>query len=277
MKDRLKITITFSFLFFLIISGCYRAPVEQPFIIKELNSLILQANKAFQRGEIERAKNLYNEALKKSRLIQDDNATAIILISLSRLYSSESEIGEAKKFIDTAMELSKKALLPENTIEELDFERARVGFLLNEDVQELLKKLSLSKFNNIKIKSLNLLARLKIRQNNYEEADRLLQHALEINQKIDKIEEANTLRLLGEIYSTKNQKQAESYFLKALEIDREIANPQKIALDMETLGRFYKNTGDKKKAKEYFIRAIEVWKALGKEEVVMKIEKELEP
>ncbi len=74
---------------------------------------------------------------------------------------------------------------------------------------------------------MNLLARLKIRQNNYEEADRLLQHALEINQKIDKIEEANTLRLLGEIYSTKNQKQAESYFLKALEIDREIANPQK--------------------------------------------------
>ncbi len=39
------------------------------------------------------------------------------------------------------MELSKKALLPENTIEELDFERARVGFLLNEDVQELLKKI----------------------------------------------------------------------------------------------------------------------------------------
>lgn len=275
MKNKLKIFTGIIFLFFLLIEGCYKAPVEQPYRITELNNLILLANKSFEKGETERAKNLYTEALKKSRIIQDDNATVIILISLSRLYTSEGKTEEAKKFIDTAIEFSKKTSLPESTIEELDFERARTGFLFNEDVEEILKKLSLSKFTSIKIKSLNLLARLKIKQNKHEEAEKLLNEGLEINQKINRIEEANSLRLLGEIYSDKNKEVAENYLLRALEIDRELAIPEKIALDMETLGMFYKKIGDKKKAKEYFMRTLEIWKALDKKEFEMKMKDEI--
>uniref|UniRef100_A0A7C4ENW6 Tetratricopeptide repeat protein n=1 Tax=Thermodesulfovibrio aggregans TaxID=86166 RepID=A0A7C4ENW6_9BACT len=275
MKNKLKIFTGIIFLFFLLIEGCYKAPVEQPYRITELNNLILLANKSFEKGETERAKNLYTEALKKSRIIQDDNATVIILISLSRLYTSEGKTEEAKKFIDTAIEFSKKTSLPESTIEELDFEKARTGFLFNEDVEEILKKLSLSKFTSIKIKSLNLLARLKIKQNKHEEAEKLLNEALEINQKINRIEEANSLRLLGEIYSDKNKEVAENYLLRALEIDRELAIPEKIALDMETLGMFYKKIGDKNKAKEYFMRTLEIWKALDKKEFEMKMKDEI--
>lgn len=275
MKNKLKIFTGIIFLFFLLIEGCYKAPVEQPYRITELNNLILLANKSFEKGETERAKNLYTEALKKSRIIQDDNATVIILISLSRLYTSEGKTEEAKKFIDTAIEFSKKTSLPESTIEELDFERARTGFLFNEDVEEILKKLSFSKFTSIKIKSLNLLARLKIKQNKHEEAEKLLNEGLEINQKINRIEEANSLRLLGEIYSDKNKEVAENYLLRALEIDRELAIPEKIALDMETLGMFYKKIGDKNKAKEYFMRTLEIWKALDKKEFEMKMKDEI--
>lgn len=269
MKNRLKLSVII-LLFFFIIQGCYKAPVEQPYRITEMNSLILQANKAFERGQTERAKHLYMEALKKSRLIQDDNATVIILISLSRLYTSEKQMEEAKKLIDTAVELSKRASLPEETIEELDFERARTGFLFNEYVEELLRKLILSENPNIKIKSLNLLARVKIKQNKNEEAEKLLNEALQINQKINRVEEANSLRLLGSVYSDRDKKRAESYFLRALEVDRELAIPEKIALDMQTLAIFYEKIGEQEKAKEYFMRAHEIWKGLGKEDTEIK-------
>ncbi|MGB9711173.1 MAG: tetratricopeptide repeat protein [Thermodesulfovibrio sp.] len=266
MKNRLKSSGVI-LLFFFIIQGCYKAPIEQPYRITELNNLILQANKAFERGQNERAKHLYTEALKKSRLIQDDNATVIILISLSRLYTSEDQIKEAKKFIDTAIELSRKASLPEDTIEELDFERARIGFIVNEDAEELLRKLIFSKFPIIRIKSLNLLARVKIKQNKNDEAEKLLNEAIEINQKISRIEAANSLRLLGIVYSDRDKKRAESYLLRALEIDRELAIPKKIALDMQTLAIFYEKIGDREKAKEYFMKAHEIWKGLNKDDV----------
>lgn len=269
MKSSLKLS-GIILLFFFIIQGCYKAPVEQPYRITELNSLILQANKAFERGQTERAKTLYMEALKKSRLIQDDNATVIILISLSRLYTSEKQIQEAKKLIDTAVELSKRASLPEETTEELDFERARIGFIVNEDVEELLKKLIISKLTSVKIKSLNLLARVRIKQNKNEEAEKLLNEALEINQKISRVEEANSLRLLGSVYSDRDKKRAESYFLRALEIDRELAIPEKIALDMQSLAIFYEKIGDQERAKEYFMRALEIWKGLGRDDKEIK-------
>ncbi|WP_353683668.1 tetratricopeptide repeat protein [Thermodesulfovibrio sp. 3907-1M] len=266
MKNKLKISgITLLFLF--IIQACYKAPLEQPYRIKELNSLILQANKAFERGQNERAKNLYTEALKKSRLIQDDNATVIILISLSRLYTSEKQIKEAKNFIDTAVELSKRASLPEETIEELDFERARIGFIVNEDVEEFLRKLTLSEITSIKIKSLNLLARVRIKQNKNDEAEKLLNEALDINQKMSRVEEANSLRLLGIVYLDRDKKRAEDYFLRALEIDKELAIPKKIALDMQTLAIFYEKIGDQEKAKEYLMRAHEIWNGLGKDDI----------
>lgn len=261
---------------FFLIYGCYKAPPERPYRINELNNLILQANKAFEKGQKERAKSLYNEALKKSRIIQDDNLTLIILISLSRLYASTGNIEESKKYIDTAIDLSKRASLPHNIIEELNFETARIGFLLNENVEPILSELIKSNSINIKVKSLNLLARIKIKQNKYNEAEKLLNEAITINQGKNKVEEANSLRLLGYVYLELNKKLAENYFLKALEIDKELAIPEKIALDMESLGIFYKSIGEKQKAKDYFLRAHEIWKGLGKKEMEIKIIKEIE-
>lgn len=259
-----------------LVQGCYKPPVEQPYRINELNNLILQANKAFEKGQYERAEILYHEALKKSRMIQNDDATVVILISLSRIYTSTGQIEEAKKLIDSATKLSNRVVLPENIMEELNFERARIGFLLNENVEEILINLISSKSSNIRIKSLNLLARLKIKQHDYAEAERLLNSALITNQKINRIEEANSLRLLGHIYLDKDQTLAEKYLLKALEIDKELALPEKIALDMETLAYFYKKTKRIEKAREFYNRALEIWKELGRKDFETKIKKELE-
>lgn len=260
----------------LVLYSCHKAPTQQPFRITELNNLIVQANKLFERGKIQDAELLYKEALKKSRLIQDDNATAVILISLSRLYTSVDMIEEAKKCIITAVELSEKTHITESLIEEIIFEKARIGFILNEDTESLLKGLINSKTVSIRIKSLNLLARLKIKKEQYYESERLLKESLIINREISKIEEANSLRLLGELYSKRDKKLAEKYLLKALSIDKELAIPEKIAIDMEALGRFYKTNGDKNSARKYFLNALEIWKGLEREKDKIRVIKELE-
>ncbi len=260
----------------LILNSCYKAPTQQPFRITELNNMIVQANKLFEKGELQGAEILYKEALKKSRLIQDDNATAVILISLSRLYTSMDRIEEAKKCVIIAEELSKKTPLTENLVEEIVFEKARIGFILNEDTESLLNRLINSNTVSMRIKSLNLLARLKIKKEKYYESERLLKESLTINQEISKIEEANSLRLLGELYLKRDKNLAEKYLLKALSIDKELAIPEKIALDMEALGRLYKNAADKERAKIYFLKALEIWKGIEKNKDETRVKEELE-
>lgn len=271
MKNRLfKVVI-----FLILVYGCYKAPVEQPYRTAELNNLIFQANKAFERGNIQSAQMLYQEALKKSRLIQDDNATAVILISLSRLYTSTGQIEMAEKCVETAESISHRVSLPESIMEEIIFERAKTGFLLDKNVEALLNSLINSSSTSMKIKSLNLLSRIRMKEQKYDEAEKLLNEALRINQNISKVEEANSLRLLGEIYCNKNRIIAERYLINALKIDKELALPEKIALDMEIIGICYKNLGEKQKAKDYLLRAVEIWRELGRKEEEMKIIGEL--
>lgn len=274
MKDKLKILLIFIVL--SILYACYKAPPSEPYKVVELNNLILQANKNFERGHIQSAEILYHKALKKARLIQDDNVTAVILVSLSRLYTSMDKIEEAKKYITTAKELSKKAQLEECLVEEIVFEKAKIDFLTGQDSEGLLKNLINSKTVSIKIKSLNLLARVKTTKGEDNEAEELLKEALKINQNINKVEEANSWRILGEIYSKKDKSLAEKYFFNALLIDKRLAIPEKIALDMEVIGKFYKSFGDKDKAKDYFIKAAEIWRELERRKQEEKILRELE-
>lgn len=259
----------------LIIFGCYKAPIEQPYRVNELNNLILQANRAFERGNLQSAELLYREAYKKARIIQDDNSSAIILISLSRLYSSLEQIKEAIRYIEAAEEILKRSALNKNIEEEIVFERARLSFISNENAEIFLRKLINSDSLSIRIKALNLFARLRLKEKNFEEAEKFIRESLLLNQNISRIEEANSWRILGELYLRKDISLSEKYLLKALEIDRELAVPEKIALDMEILGKFYRDIGNKQKALEYFKRTLEIWRELGNKELESKIIEEI--
>ncbi len=272
-----RLTITFYICLFIIaLYGCYKAPLEQPYIITQQNNLILAANKAYQKGHIQQAFALYQAALKQSRIIQDDNAKVIILISLSRLYSSINQIGDAKKMIDLAVDISKKEHLPLETVEELNFERCKLGFILNENTEEALFNLSKSNNAAIRIKSLNLLARIKMKNNEIEKAEELLRKSLSANHEVSKIEEANSFRLLGEVYTKKGSQMAEMYFLKALAIDKAQALPLKIALDYQMLAKFYESTKNTEKVKECYQKAIEIYNELGESALVSQIENKMQ-
>ncbi|WP_297209225.1 MULTISPECIES: tetratricopeptide repeat protein [Thermodesulfovibrio] len=273
MRSSLKLCVIT--LLLVTVISCYRAPVEQPHRISELSSLILQANKAFERGDIQAAELIYKEAYKKARLIQDDNSSVIILISLSRLYSSLDKIEDASSCVESALRLSEKSSIDRNVEEEIIFERARIEFLKGKNDENSLKRLTKSESVLMRIKALNLLSRIKLRVGEPNEAENLIKEALSLNKNISRIEEANSWRLLGEIYSKGKHNLAEKYLLRALEIDKEIAIPEKIGLDMEMLGRFYSNAGEKRKAIEYFNRTLEIWRGLGNQSKEIKIIEEI--
>lgn len=264
-------------LLLVTVISCYRTPVEKPYRINELNSLIMVANKAFERGDIQVAELTYKEAYKKARLIQDDNASVVILISLSRLYSSVDKIDKASSCVEAALMFSENSSIDRNLHEEIIFERTRIEFLKGKNDEKSLESLAKSDSVLMRIKALNLLARIKLRLVKHKEAENILKEALTINKNISKIEEANSWRLLGEIYLNDNKKLAEEYLLRAIEIDKEIAIPEKIALDMEILGKLYRDHGEKRKALEYFKRALEIWRGLGNQNretrILMEIEK----
>lgn len=295
----------------IILWGCYKAPVEKPYYVSEIHDLISRAEKAYERRDFERSISLYKEALQKSRLIQDDRTSGIILINLSRILSSQNRVEEAKRSIETARELLKRnreikifwgdireagvdGITLEGLFEELDFEEARVKFIGNEELEGIansLRHLIDSKNNSIKIRSLNLLARVYLRQGKLEEAEPLILESLKLNSGFSRTEEANSYRILGEIYLNKisgvagenecsplcrdQTGSAESYLLRALSIDRELGLPEKIGLDMELLARLYKKTGQVERAKDYFIRSLEIWRGLGDDERIKELLKEL--
>ncbi|MFN3740108.1 MAG: hypothetical protein ACK4TF_05475 [Thermodesulfovibrionales bacterium] len=252
----------------LITTGCYKAPPQQPYRIEELMRLMEQAGRAHERGDSERAIDLYKEALKKARLLQDDRNTLIVLISLSRLLSSKLMIEDASEMLNTAKGLLGRSEMlrsgiPEDLKEELYLEEIALDFLKKDfkalSLKEPLKDLLLNSKNiSIRIRALNLYARIEIFKERYEQAERYLLESLKIN-TLSLLERANTHRLLGELYSRSQSDKAELHLFEALRIDKDLALPEKIGLDMEILGSFYRDRGDKEKAREYLQRAFEIW------------------
>lgn len=276
----------------LLISACHKAPLREPYRTEELHRLLSQALRASERGDPERAIDLYKEALKFSRLLQDDRNTLIILISLSRLFTQTGQLEEARDIISSAKALKERQTvdLPYDLLEELQLEEARIEFLrgrlreseilLTGDVSN--SGLVNSKVLNIRIKALNILGRIYLEDRRYEEAERVFQSSLGINKSVSSIEEANSHRLLGELYTLVIRDnpsvapKAEFHLLTALSIDRKLALPDKVGLDMEALGKLYRDIADMKRAREYFMRAFEIWQLKGDRTRSEKIKRILE-
>jgi len=295
-----------------ITASCYKEPPKEPYRIQELKRLIIDAER-FSEKDPERATALYKEALKKSRLLQDDKSSLIILLSLSRLLTSNLEIPqerieEARDLVNSAKALLSRSIdeIPLELLEELRLEEARLILLSGKlpdggeltsatgvrVVEDLLKEIINSPSENIRIRALNLLGRLYIKKGLFDLAEKSLIESIKINNGNLKMEEANSHRLLGEVYMSKismtngtvpgknftnfNFQQAEYHFQKALLIDRELGLPYKIGMDMEALARLYREAGDKRLAKEYYLRALEIWRLQESRERARSIEKDLE-
>ncbi|MCX7794112.1 MAG: hypothetical protein N2257_06895 [Thermodesulfovibrionales bacterium] len=265
----------------LFLAGCYKAPPSEPYRIEELNRAMERAAKAFERNDTDMALSLYKEALKRARLVQDDRLTLIILINLSRLLISASNIEEANEVINTAKSLLRRSevlglSIPEELREELYLNEIEIDFF-KKDLQalgskEYVKNILLSTKNvSVRTRALNLYARIEILNCRYEKAESYLLESLRIN-NFSMLERANSHRILGEVYAVSGKAEAEYHLLEALRIDKNLAIPEKIGLDMEILGRYYRDK-DRERSREYLQRALEIWNLRSDRERIEEVQK----
>jgi tetratricopeptide (TPR) repeat protein len=106
----------------------------------------------------------------------------------------------------------------------------------------------------------NLLARILFLEGKTDDAQARAGDALEANRKAGvRGEEANSLRLLGDIAAARaDRKAAEGLYLEALSIDKETAESGKIASDLRALGAVAEAREDSARALAFHSRAVEV-------------------
>jgi len=105
----------------------------------------------------------------------------------------------------------------------------------------------------------NLLARMSA-STNPQNTLSLAQRALALNRNVgDKIEEANSLRLIADaVFATGDLKTAQQFYGDALVLDKDAGAAAKIALDLMGLGRSLARQGKRVEAVDYFQRAYSV-------------------
>ncbi|MDO8684772.1 MAG: tetratricopeptide repeat protein [Armatimonadota bacterium] len=110
----------------------------------------------------------------------------------------------------------------------------------------------------------NLLARMSAPANP-ENTLRLAQRALALNRKVgDKIEEANSLRLMADAsFARDDFNSTQQFYADALSLDKEAGSVTKIALDLMGIGRSLARLGKRTEAADFFQRAYSVSEGVG--------------
>jgi tetratricopeptide (TPR) repeat protein len=122
-------------------------------------------------------------------------------------------------------------------------------------------------------KILNMDAQLAYARKEYEAAGEAASRGLAANRaRGDRDEVANSLRLLGGSFLETNfPEKADASVREALEIDKDLALPQRILRDLILLGRAAQARGDAAQARAYLARALGVASAIRDERSVAEV------
>jgi tetratricopeptide (TPR) repeat protein len=211
------------------------------------------------RGDRDGAIAAFREELKINRSIEDTDRSAVALVNLARLHRLKGELPFAREKIDSALLLVPPGspLFPETA-----FEKGKIELAAGDlpAAKGWAGKAVLAETGASAGRMLNLLARILFLEGKTDEARTRAGDALEANRKAGaRGEEANSLRLLGDIAAARaDRKAAEGLYREALSIDKETAESGKIAADLRALGAVAGAQGDTARALAFYSRAVEV-------------------
>jgi len=279
-SSKLKNFLNFQFLILLFtiycllftLSGCGGAPAQKPSNAHIMASEYSQkAAKAVEKGDNEKALSYYMEALKINRSIENTEGIAVNLINMAAIYQKKGDILKARELIEIALSM------PDISAEarsEAAYEQAKIYLKEKDTVKAkewIDKSLSLYK-GPLEGARLNLTGRIAFAEGKYDEALATADTALKRNRENkQKTEEANSLRLVAEIKAQKGDyKGSREFYLRALDIDKELGNSRKIAMNLRGLGALSLNNGYFQDAINFYMRAYEVSKNAGDTEDALK-------
>ena len=228
------------------------------------DAAVIEANRradAYLRsGDLEGAARQYREAVRVARSVEDAEGIAANAINLSIVYQRLGRHDDARASLTLVLERSQLAFSSERLAQAalrrsvLDLEDRRAadaGIWLERATGYCAR--SCSVFAAIQ----NVRGQLALEAGHFDQALAAARTALGASRAAgDRAETANALRLLGGIaVSAGDPGTAGGYLDEALAIDKELAAPRKIYLDLIALGRTSALKGDRSGARSYYERA----------------------
>jgi tetratricopeptide (TPR) repeat protein len=222
-----------------------------------------------RRGELESARQLYNESLEIEKRLGNQSGIAITLHQLAMLAQDQGKIEEARRLYNESLEIEKRLGNQSGiaiTLHELgrlaqaqgEIEEARR--LYNESL-EIKKKLGNQ--SGIAI-TLHELGRLAQAQGEIEEARRLYNESLEIEKKLgDQSGIAITLHALANVESDQGKLvEARRLYEESLEITEKLGDKSNLALIFNNMGLLAEKEGNRTEAMRLFREALGIFERL---------------
>ncbi len=242
----------------LLISGCAATlPQPQPFARDRANRLNERGVEAAERGDLAAAASDFDEAYRHYSAVEHFPGMVTALINSARVNTARGDITAAGKSLREANALA--AFTP-SLRGEVAFEQAKLLLKLGKTREALEpgERALAGADGAARSRMINLLAEIRLRLGEPEQADRLANSALATGDG-NRGERANSLRLLAECALRRGQNEtAASRFNEALVIDKELALSARISVDLRGLANAAEQAGQREKAMDFWKRAVDV-------------------
>ena len=251
-----------------LLAACAQQP-GKPLAAREAEAI--EANRRaelrFRSGDFDGAVQQYQEALRIAQSIEDVDGIAANAINLSIAYQRLGKHAEARASLAPVLDQSRLSFPPARLAQAalrravLDFDERRYA-----NAAEWIEKAATwcgqqgctlsAAINNVR----GLLA---LEAGRTDAAAASARAALNASRRSgDRVEAANAMRLLGNVAIRSGDAAAAlAPLTEALAIDRELALPRKIYLDLASLGRASALAGERARARSYYERALAVSEA----------------
>jgi tetratricopeptide (TPR) repeat protein len=246
----------------VLLAACVAPPPAAPPASGE--AAMIEANRraeAYLRGgDLEGAARQYREAVRVARSVEDPEGIATNAINLSIVYQRLGRPDDARASLALVLERSQlafshdrlaQAALRRSVLDMEDKRTAEAGQWLERAAGYCARGCSVSAAIQ------NVRGQLALEAGRPDQAAAAARSALSTSRAAgDRAEAANALRLLGGIaLRGGDAAAANGYLAEALAIDKELAVPRKIYLDLIALGRASALKGDRGAARAYYERA----------------------
>jgi len=238
-------------------------PPEPARTQRQAIALNQSARAAFERGDLARARQLYEQALATDTSIENADGIAMNALSLAQVHQMLGEADAAQRYLDRLLEDSEPPI-PRERKAEAAARKAQLA--LGAGDASAADRWADTGLNlcagscSAQAALLNLHARAALARADNSAAIEWATRALSAApDERGRTERANALRVIGEARLTLGEQRAAIQALEqALVLDKTLGLPQRIYSDLMLLGRAHAALGEREAARGYFRRSLAV-------------------
>ncbi|UCE37656.1 MAG: tetratricopeptide repeat protein [Thermoplasmata archaeon] len=236
-----------------------------------------------KRGDLEKAIKAYGESMGNAVNIGDSILIANAYLGIGRVYAQHGQYDESLTHMQKSIEILEGSG-DLNTLVKAYFNIGATYFY-SDDFSSAIKYeekalMLAKKIGNIRLEGYGLanLGESYIKRNELDKAIKSLNDGLKIFKKLDeKLMISDIYKHYGCLYKLKEEWDSSTdYFNKSLEISRELNMLYYVGCGLLEFGLMHKAKGDLEKAREQLSEALKIFRDLNNQEMLKKIEKELE-